>query len=160
MTDELPPIGFTPSEKRRKCWAYAYLCREGKHYVGTTYYPKLRDKQHRSGRGCTFTHKYPVLARIELIEIPIDVGRMEYETAMTIGYMRRFGIDNVRGGIYLSSELDEKQRETIERIITERRHQVDLKSIAEGEERWEHYLDRMNIIIPSRLRILPSSCFH
>jgi hypothetical protein len=84
---------------------YVLKCEKGKYYVGKTTDVMRRYKDHESGKGSAWTAKYKPLTMIECkpSTSPHD------ENNITKDYMKRFGIEHVRGGSYaqviLSSEV-------------------------------------------------------
>jgi predicted GIY-YIG superfamily endonuclease len=84
---------------------YVLKCEKGKYYVGKTTDVMRRYKEHESGKGSAWTAKYKPLTMIECkpITSPHD------ENNVTKDYMKKFGIEHVRGGSYaqviLSSEV-------------------------------------------------------
>jgi len=88
---------------------------EGDHYyVGKTDDFDERIKRHESGTGSAFTKKYKVVRVIEKIENP---GPFD-EDNITKEYMRKKGIDNVRGGAYTQLFLTKEQKQF---LISEQR---------------------------------------
>ncbi len=83
------------------------------YYVGKTYNLKLRYSQHEKGEGSAWTKKYRPIK----IENFFETDNAFDEDKITKEYMANFGIDKVRGGSYVTIELDESQIETIQREI-------------------------------------------
>jgi predicted GIY-YIG superfamily endonuclease len=75
----------------------------GKYYVGKSADVAQRFKQHLSGRGSTWTGLYKPVSIIETrpINSPFD------ETNVTKEYMKKYGMDNVRGGAYSKTDISE-----------------------------------------------------
>lgn len=88
---------------------YVLQLEEGKYYVGKTGNLGMRIEQHRNGSGADFTRRYKYVDLIEQIET--DEPFME--DVITKRYMKRYGIDNVRGGTYVQFELPESYRQTL-----------------------------------------------
>lgn len=80
---------------------YILSLEDGKYYIGRTSNVEARIKAHFEGRGSVWTSLYK----------PIDVVKVyqnasEYdEDKYTLIYMDKYGIQNVRGGIYCQSIL-------------------------------------------------------
>lgn len=85
----------------------------GKFYVGKSNNPMKRYEEHVRGEGSAWTRRYrPVgVERIVSQVSPFEEDRYTKE------YMSAHGIDNVRGGSYCDVELDEFQREALQREI-------------------------------------------
>ncbi len=75
---------------------------QGKYYVGKTTNPSFRLDNHFNSNGSAWTMKYKPIKLLELIP------NCDYydEDKYTRKYMDKYGIDNVRGGSFVSIELD------------------------------------------------------
>jgi cellular nucleic acid-binding protein len=82
---------------------YVLKLAEGKYYVGKSADVAQRFKQHMSGRGSTWTGLYKPVSIVETrpINSPFD------ETNITKEYMKKYGMDNVRGGAYSKTDISE-----------------------------------------------------
>ena len=78
-------------------------CEKGKYYVGKTTDVMRRFEEHKSGKGSAWTTKYKPTKLIEcrVITSPHD------ENNTTKDYMKKYGIDNVRGAGYCQVVLPE-----------------------------------------------------
>ncbi len=84
-------------------WLYVLRLTDGKWYVGVTNDPDVRFCEHLTGFGSAWTSTFPVLEVAEL-RLAVDV----YDEARTTKeYMRRHGIDNVRGGPWCTETVTE-----------------------------------------------------
>jgi len=92
---------------------YILKLQNGKYYVGKSDNPMLRYQEHLNGKGSAWTRKYKPISVEKIIENASHFDEDKY----TKEYMAKCGIDNVRGGIYVESELDEFQKETLNREI-------------------------------------------
>jgi len=92
---------------------YVLRLQSGKYYVGKTDDVQRRFQQHQNGRGSAWTQKYPPIA----IEKTIRNASAFEEDKVTKEYMSKHGIENVRGGTYVSVELDEYQTEVLKQEI-------------------------------------------
>jgi predicted GIY-YIG superfamily endonuclease len=92
---------------------YILKLQGGRYYVGKSENPMKRYQEHIDGRGSAWTKKYKPLSVEKIISnvSPFD------EDKYTKEYMKKYGIDKVRGGSYVSLELDEVQMEAITREI-------------------------------------------
>ena len=92
---------------------YVLKLRGGKYYVGKTRDVSRRFQEHRDGVGAAWTRKYAPVA----IEKTMPVTSPFDEDKVTKEYMAMYGIDNVRGGPYVSEELEIGQRSEVQRAI-------------------------------------------
>ena len=77
-------------------------CEEGKYYIGRTERRLIaRIDEHFSGKGSEWTKKYKPIRVIETIK---DADLLD-EDKYTKIYMKKYGIDNVRGGSYSTLHL-------------------------------------------------------
>jgi len=75
---------------------------QGKYYVGKTNNPSFRLDNHFNSNGSAWTMKYKPIKLLELIPKCDDYDEDKY----TRKYMDKYGIDNVRGGSFVSIKLD------------------------------------------------------
>ena len=92
---------------------YVLRLSSGKYYVGKTDNMDRRWKEHLTGTGSAWTSKYPPIA----IEKTIRNASPFEEDKVTKEYMNKYGIDNVRGGSYVTEKLDINQRYSINQEI-------------------------------------------
>ncbi len=92
---------------------YILRCEGGKYYVGKSDNPMARYKEHLMGNGSAWTKQH---RPVEVVKIIPDCSSFD-EDKYTKEYMAKYGIDNVRGGIYATLKLDDFQRETITQEI-------------------------------------------
>ena len=85
----------------------------GRYYIGKSDNVMNRYKQHMNGSGSAWTRKYKPISLEKTIE---NVSSFE-EDKITKEYMSKYGIDRVRGGSYVEIELDDFQKETLNREI-------------------------------------------
>ena len=78
---------------------YILKLENDKIYVGNTNNINKRLKQHFNNEGSKFTKKYKP---IEIISINPNKNNKQ-ETRTTLKYMNKYGINNVRGGKFVSS---------------------------------------------------------
>jgi len=92
---------------------YILKLENNKYYVGKTDNLEKRKEAHMNGSASSWTKKYKPLSVEKIIPnaSPFD------EDKYTIEYMGKYGIDNVRGGIYVTEALDGLQRYTIKKSI-------------------------------------------
>lgn len=86
---------------------------DGKYYVGKTDHLESRLDAHYNGNGSSWTQKYPVVQTLETIETndPYD------EDKITLKYMEKYGVDNVRGGTFCRINLTVHEKNTITQMI-------------------------------------------
>ena len=75
---------------------YILQCEKNKYYVGKTTDVMRRYQEHCSGRGSAWTNKYKPLRLVEckVVQSPHD------ENNITKDYMKKYGVEHVRGGSY------------------------------------------------------------
>ena len=85
----------------------------GRYYVGKTDNVMIRYQQHLNGGGSAWTRMYKPITVLKTIEnaSPYDEDRYVKE------YMDIYGIQNVRGGSYVSLELSDSQKNAIQSEI-------------------------------------------
>ena len=92
---------------------YVMELENGKYYVGKTKNFEIRIGQHFSNTGSVWTQKHHPIKVIEVIETNDDFD----EDKITKKYMRLYGIDNVRGGAYVTIELSSNQKSLLEKEL-------------------------------------------
>jgi len=92
---------------------YVLRLKGGKYYVGKSDNVLKRYKEHKDGKGSSWTKKHIPVGIEKVIE---NVSPFE-EDKITKEYMDKYGIDNVRGGSYTNIELDETQKNNIQTEI-------------------------------------------
>lgn len=81
----------------------------GKYYVGKTTDMNRRYEEHKSGKGSSWTSKHKP---VKILEVrPLKDGHDEDNT--TKDFMKKYGVDNVRGGSYTQIELPDYVEKTI-----------------------------------------------
>jgi hypothetical protein len=94
-------------------FVYILKLEQGKYYVGKTNNPEFTlDASFNSNIGWTTLYK-----PIKVIEIIPDCHNIDVDK-YTRQYMDTYGIENVRGGIFVSNELDKATIEHLRRTIT------------------------------------------
>lgn len=91
---------------------YVLGLENNKYYIGRTQNLQQRLNDHKNGLGSYWTKKYPFIKLIDY-----RIGTKYEETAKTLEYMDRYGIENVRGGIYSNIDLTFEQCLTIQKEI-------------------------------------------
>ena len=92
---------------------YAIKLTNGKYYIGKTKDVNFRLGQHFDGSGSVWTKKYKPVEVLETIETNDDFD----EDKITLKYMAKYGIDNVRGGSFCKIELDDNDKLTINKML-------------------------------------------
>ena len=90
---------------------YALKLQCGKYYIGKTNNPYFRLETHFQSNGSAWTKKYPPIKIVELIPNCDDYDEDKY----TKIYMDKYGINNVRGGSFVSVRLE---KSTIQHLTT------------------------------------------
>jgi predicted GIY-YIG superfamily endonuclease len=83
---------------------YILQCESGKYYVGKTADVMRRYEEHKSGKGSAWTKKYPPT---RLMECRAITGSHD-ENNMTKDLMKKYGVNNVRGGTYTQLVLPDE----------------------------------------------------
>ena len=84
-------------------YIYVLKLQNNKYYVGKTMNPSFRMESHFNENGSAWTRKYKPIQLESLIPDCDDYDEDKY----TKKYMDKYGIENVRGGSFVSVELDE-----------------------------------------------------
>jgi predicted GIY-YIG superfamily endonuclease len=99
-------------------YVYVLKCTHGKYYVGLTEDPSYRIDEHFAGDGSVWTRKYKP---IELRNL-FSRCELEDEKYVTLKYMKKYGVDNVRGGPFSTLDLPDSVNDMINRLVV---HTVD-----------------------------------
>ena len=84
-------------------YIYVLKLEKGKYYIGKTSNPKFRLQNHFNSNGSKWTKIYKPLKVLELKSNCDDYD----EDKITLQYMNKYGINNVRGGSFVSIKLNE-----------------------------------------------------
>ena len=87
-------------------YIYILQLEKGKFYVGKTINPSFRIDSHFNSNGSAWTKLYKPIKMIELIPNCDDYDEDKY----TRMFMDKYGIDNVRGGSFVSVELEQSTK--------------------------------------------------
>ena len=88
---------------------YVLQLEDDKWYVGKTDDINKRFEQHKSGKGSAWTKEYKPIK----IADTRTITSVHDETNVTKDLMKKYGIDNVRGGAYCQVDLPEQQINSI-----------------------------------------------
>ena len=91
---------------------YTLQLEQKKYYVGKTNNPDFRINDHFNSNGSVWTKMYKPIKVLELIENCDDYDEDKY----TRIYMDKYGIDNVRGGSFVSIDLDKSSIEHLTKM--------------------------------------------
>ena len=86
---------------------------KNKYYIGKTENPKFRISNHFNSNGSEWTKKYNPIKLIDLIQNSDDFDEDKY----TLIYMKKYGINNVRGGTFSHLNLETNVIETLTKMI-------------------------------------------
>lgn len=129
---------------------YILQLEDDKWYVGKSTDVAKRFKQHTEGKGSQWTREY---APIRLVETR-PITSSHDETNVTKDLMKKYGVDNVRGGAYTAVDLPDEQAEMIKHELlaaSDKCYKCGKKghfanrctAAVEQEEEWEcEYCDR------------------
>ena len=92
---------------------YILKLEDNKYYVGKTKTLKRRLQQHFNGNGSIWTQKYKP---IELDDVYNNCGEFD-EEKYTFHYMKKYGIDNVRGGSFCQLVLPDESISVLKKIL-------------------------------------------
>ena len=92
---------------------YVLRLRGGKYYVGKTDNVEKRFQEHVNGYGASWTRKYKPIAIEKVIK---NASRFE-EDKVTKEYMSKHGVNNVRGGTYVTEVLSDAQETAVNEEI-------------------------------------------
>ena len=92
---------------------YILKLEDGKYYIGKSANVERRFADHISGNGSAWTRKH---APIEIEKVIKNISNFD-EDKFTKEYMAIHGIDNVRGGSYVTLELSAEQKKFLKREI-------------------------------------------
>jgi cellular nucleic acid-binding protein len=91
---------------------YTLQLEKGKYYVGKTNNPKFRLENHFNSNGSEWTKIYKP---IKVLEIKPNCDDYD-EDKITRQYMDKYGIDNVRGGSFVTVNLDKSVLNTLQQM--------------------------------------------
>jgi cellular nucleic acid-binding protein len=91
---------------------YVLKLEKGKYYVGKTNNPKFRLDNHFNSNGSEWTKIYKP---IKLLELKSNCDNYD-EDKITRQYMDKYGINNVRGGSFVSVKLDKSTIDTLKKM--------------------------------------------
>lgn len=91
---------------------YVIQLEQGKYYIGKTNNPQFRLESHFNSNGSEWTKIYKPLRVIEVKPNCDDYD----EDKITRQYMDKYGINNVRGGSFVSVKLDKSTIDTLKKM--------------------------------------------
>jgi cellular nucleic acid-binding protein len=91
---------------------YAIQLEQGKYYIGKTNNPQFRLESHFNSNGSEWTKIYKPLKVLELKPNCDDYD----EDKITRQYMDKYGINNVRGGSFVSIKLEKSTIDTLKQM--------------------------------------------
>lgn len=94
---------------------YALRLEAGKYYIGETdnFVKRLKEHQDQAGKGCIWTATY----RVVDVEQVVTKKDIHDENNLTKNYMIKYGIDNVRGGSYVSLVLSQGENLVLQKEL-------------------------------------------
>jgi cellular nucleic acid-binding protein len=93
-------------------YIYTLQLEQGKYYVGKTNNPQFRLDSHFNLNGSEWTKLYKPL---KILEIKPNCDDYD-EDKITIQYMDKYGINNVRGGSFVSIKLEKSTIDTLQKM--------------------------------------------
>lgn len=94
-------------------YIYILELENNKYYIGKTANPNFRLEQHFNLSGSQWTKKYKPKKVLELLPNCDNFDEDKY----TLKYMKKYGINNVRGGSFCELKLNKDNLETIKKMI-------------------------------------------
>ena len=93
-------------------YIYVLKLEKGKYYVGKTNNPYFRLESHFNSNGSAWTQKYKPIKILKIIDNCDDYDEDKY----TRKYMDKYGIENVRGGSFVSVKLENSTIEHLKQM--------------------------------------------
>jgi len=93
-------------------YIYALKLEKGKYYIGKTNNPQIRLDSHFNSNGSEWTKLYKP---IRVLEVKPNCDDYD-EDKITRQYMDEYGIDNVRGGSFVSIKLEQSIIDTLKQM--------------------------------------------
>ncbi len=93
-------------------YIYIIQLEKGKYYIGKTNNPQFRLESHFNSNGSEWTKIYKPVKVIDIISNCDDYD----EDKITRQYMDKYGINNVRGGSFVSVKLDKSTIDTLKKM--------------------------------------------
>ena len=93
---------------------YILKLEQNKYYIGKSTNPNFRLEQHFNATGSSWTQTYKPLEVISIIPNCDDFD----EDKITLQYMAKYGIDNVRGGSFCELHLTTENKNTINKMLS------------------------------------------
>ena len=93
-------------------YIYVLKLRCNKYYIGKSYNAHVRISQHNVGNGAHWTKIYKPVSVVSVID-----GDSGDEDKITLKYMKKYGVENVRGGTFCQYYLPSHVKKTIESMI-------------------------------------------
>jgi predicted GIY-YIG superfamily endonuclease len=94
-------------------YVYVLKCTHGKYYVGLTEDPSYRIEEHFAGDGSGWTQLYKPVKVLSVIRR----CELEDEKDVTLKYMKKYGMDNVRGGPFSTLDLPDSFNDMIKQLV-------------------------------------------
>jgi predicted GIY-YIG superfamily endonuclease len=94
-------------------FVYVLALSSNKYYVGKTNNPLFRIQDHCNKNGSQYTQKYKPINIVEIVPDCDDYDEDKY----TLKYMKKYGIDCVRGGSFSEIELSKEQINIIDKML-------------------------------------------
>lgn len=93
-------------------YIYVLKLQKGKYYIGKTNNPEIRLESHFLSNGSEWTKIYKPMKILEIKPNCDDYDEDKY----TRIYMDKYGIDNVRGGSFVSLKLNQQQKDILKQM--------------------------------------------
>lgn len=95
-------------------WIYVLKLRDDCWYVGSSKHPEKRYKQHVEGKGAQWTRLHPPLS----LQIVSGSSNHKFEElTQTLCCMQKYGIEKVRGDIFVQTVLPPHQLQVLHELL-------------------------------------------
>jgi predicted GIY-YIG superfamily endonuclease len=96
-------------------YIYVLELNNNKYYIGKTNCFIRRYEEHKNGKGSIWTRRYKPKQMIKVIECKY----MLHELETTLIYMKKYGIDNVRGASFCNIIISVEEKKLIKKMIAD-----------------------------------------
>lgn len=100
-------------------YIYILKLKNNKYYIGKTNNPKYRLEQHFQENGSTWTKIHKPIQVIKTIKSYSQFDEDKY----TLEYIKKYGIENVRGGSFSQPTLSPEEKQVITKMIQSQKDQ-------------------------------------
>jgi hypothetical protein len=138
---------------------YILELEDKKYYIGKTTDPNFRLQQHYKSFGAEWTKKYKPKQLIKLLPNCDNFDEDKY----TLKYMEKYGIDNVRGGSFVTLTLSKYEKKFLTKMIRSSENKCfycDDKTHYINDCNFKNIKKILNTFAPSRCQITNTSTIY